>query len=119
MAKETQMYSFDQCAVCKGDMKAWPDELITRHCSWCLQQTQHIMKTRNKVRRSVYTCANTTCEKDTVPCKICAKEKPLWPAMAKHTQIYSYDKCVLCNGELEEWPSGSLEIAVSNDRAGM
>ena len=51
MAKETAMYSFDQCAVCKGDIKAWPNDVITRRCSWCLQCTQHALKTRNKVRQ--------------------------------------------------------------------
>jgi|EP01043_Picozoa_sp_COSAG02_P033099 hypothetical protein len=102
MAKETPMYSYDQCATCKGDIKAWPDDVITRHCSWCLKRTQHALKVRNKVRRSIYTCQN--CAKDTVQCKVCAKEKPACPAMAKDTQVYSYDKCVLCSDELEEWP---------------
>lgn len=114
MAKETAMYSYDQCAVCKSDIKAWPDDVITRHCSWCLQQTQHALKVRNKVRRSVYTCQNGSCGKDTVQCKVCAKEKLLQPAMAKDTPVYSHDKCVLCSGELEAWPAAPVGSEAPN-----
>ena len=35
MAKDTPMYSHAKCVVCKGGLKAWPDETIQRRCSWC------------------------------------------------------------------------------------
>ena len=101
-AQDTPKWSHDKCSVCSGDVKAWPDERIHRRCSWCLARTAHTIKTRNKIRRSVYSCEG--CGKEGLTCKACVKDRPLELAMAKDTVAYSFDDCVVCKGEVEAWP---------------
>lgn len=73
----THIHSNNTCtnfSVGKFDIWLAIQEILFRRCSWCSEHTTHTLKTRKKIRRSIYTCSG--CMKDTLPCKSCDKKHP-------------------------------------------
>eukprot|EP00002_Diphylleia_rotans_P037287 TRINITY_DN8314_c0_g1_i1.p1 TRINITY_DN8314_c0_g1~~TRINITY_DN8314_c0_g1_i1.p1 ORF type:complete len:478 (-),score=69.27 TRINITY_DN8314_c0_g1_i1:346-1779(-) len=91
------------CALCNEMVESWETAktshrvvLSTRWCSWCFEQTNHVLEKSNLVQRDTYKC--DACQSITVTCSEVHCED-----MARSGVGWFDSTCAYCEGKVQSW----------------